>query len=57
MFAAVLGLILAAITFNLPGGVQFNFGTSGGPLMAGLVLGHFRSIGKYSIKVPSSTLE
>jgi putative transport protein len=55
--AIVLGIILAKITIPLPGGGSFSLGTSGGPLIAGLVLGHFGHIGPVSLKVQKSVLE
>lgn len=55
--AIVLGIILAKITIPLPGGASFALGTSGGPLIAGLILGHFGRIGKVSLKVDKSVLE
>lgn len=55
--AIVLGIILAKITIHLPGGAVFSLGTSGGPLIAGLILGHFGKIGKLSVKVEKHVLE
>lgn len=55
--AIVLGIILAKIEIRLPGGGVFSLGTSGGPLIAGLVLGHFGHIGRLSIKVEKSVLQ
>lgn len=55
--AIVLGIILAKITIPLPGGTSFALGTSGGPLIAGLVMGHFGKVGKVSLKVKKSVLE
>jgi putative transport protein len=55
--AAVIGLLIASIKIPLPGGISFSLGTSGGPLLIGLVLGHVRHIGKFSISVPKATLE
>ena len=55
--AVVLGLLIAKITIPLPGGASFSLGTSGGPLLAGLIMGHFGKIGKVSVAVPKSTLE
>ena len=55
--AMIIGLILAAVTIPLPGGGSFRLGTSGGPLMAGLVLGHFGHVGPISLDVPKKTLE
>ena len=55
--AIVLGIILAKITIPLPGGGQFALGTSGGPLIAGLILGHFGNIGPVNLKVEKRILE
>lgn len=55
--AIALGIILAKIVIPLPGGGEFSLGTSGGPLIAGLILGHFGRIGKLSLKVDKRVLE
>lgn len=55
--AIVIGIILAKIEIPLPGGAKFSLGTSGGPLIAGLILGHFGHIGKLSLKVQKTVLE
>lgn len=55
--AIVLGVILAKITIPLPGGGQFALGTSGGPLLAGLILGHFGKIGPVNLKIEKRILE
>lgn len=55
--AIVLGIILAKIVIPLPGGADFSLGTSGGPLIAGLILGHFGKIGRLSMKVEKHVLE
>ena len=55
--AIVLGIILAKITIPLPGGGKFALGTSGGPLLAGLILGHFGKIGPVAIKPEKRMLE
>ena len=55
--AIVLGVILAKITIPLPGGGEFALGTSGGPLIAGLVLGHFGHVGCVNIKIEKRILE
>lgn len=52
-----LGVALGKISVPLPGGASFSLGTSGGPLIAGLVLGHFGHIGPISLKVEKSVLE
>lgn len=55
--AIAIGIIVAKITIPLPGGASFSLGTSGGPLLAGLVLGHFGRVGKVSLKVDKTVLE
>ncbi|MBQ3105405.1 MAG: permease [Lachnospiraceae bacterium] len=55
--AVVLGLLIAKITVPLPGGASFSLGSSGGPLLAGILMGHFAHIGPIAITVPKSTLE
>lgn len=55
--AIILGIILAKITIPLPGGGKFALGTSGGPLLAGLVLGHFGHIGPVDIKPNNAMLK
>lgn len=55
--AIAFGIILAKIQIPLPGGAVFSLGTSGGPLIAGLILGHFGRIGKLSVKVEKHVLE
>ena len=55
--AIVLGIILAKIEIPLPGGAVFALGTSGGPLIAGLILGHFGHFGRLSVQVEKHVLE
>ena len=55
--AAILGVIIGKIKIPLPGGAEFSLGTSGGPLLAGLIMGHFAHIGPVSISVPKKTLD
>ncbi len=55
--AAILGVVIGKISIPLPGGAHFALGTSGGPLLTGLVMGHFAHIGKVSIDVPKRTLD
>ncbi|MBQ8686950.1 MAG: permease [Ruminococcus sp.] len=52
-FALVImvGLLIGAINIPLGGGNSFNLGTTGGPLIMGLIFGHFGRIGKLSLKV------
>ena len=55
--AVVLGLILGAIKIPLPGGAVFSLGTTGGPLIIGLVFGHFANNDKVDISVPTPVLK
>jgi len=57
MLALFFGLWLGKIVVPLPGGTEFSLGTSGGPLLAGLLFGHFGHVGNYSLSVPKKTLE
>ena len=50
-------LLLAKITIPLPGGASFSLGTSGGPLIAGLIFGHFAHIGPVNISPNKKLLE
>lgn len=47
----VTGLILGCINIPLGNNQSFNLGTTGGPLIMGLIFGHFGRIGKLSLKV------
>ena len=55
--AIALGIILAKIEIPLPGGAVFALGTSGGPLIAGLILGHLGHFGRLSVQVEKHVLE
>ena len=55
--AVVAGLVLGAIKIPLPGGAVFSLGTTGGPLIVGLIFGHFAKIGKVDITVPTPVLK
>ena len=50
------GAILGCINIPLGAG-SFNLGTTGGPLIMGLIFGHFGRIGKLSMKVNKHLLE
>ena len=52
-----LGVIIGKITIPLPGGASFALGTSGGPLLAGLIIGHFGHIGPFDQHPRKSLLE
>ena len=53
---AMIGLALAKLALPLPGGIAVSLGIAGGPLLAGLLLGHIGGIGPVSLKVPKETL-
>ncbi len=55
--AVTLGVLLGKVTIPLPGGASFALGTSGGPLIAGLVFGHFGRIGRVNISVRTDVLK
>lgn len=55
MIATIAGMMIAKIVIPLPAGASFTLGTSGGPLLAGLVMGHFMHVGPVSITVPKPT--
>ncbi|NLK65167.1 MAG: permease [Tissierellia bacterium] len=55
--AVVLGILLGKVTIPLPGGARFSLGNSGGPLITGLILGHFGHIGPVNVSVKKTVLE
>ena len=52
----VFGLLIGAIKIPIGGGNYFSFGSSGGTLIAGLIVGHFGHMGKIDMKVSKQTL-
>ena len=54
--AVVLGLTLGKLTLTISG-LKFSLGSTGGPLIMALILGHFGKVGKISLKVPEKTLK
>ena len=52
----VFGLLIGAIKVPIGGGNYFSFGSSGGTLIAGLIVGHFGHLGKVDLKVSKQTL-
>lgn len=52
----VLGLLIGCIKIPIGGGNYFSFGSSGGTLIAGLIVGHFGHFGKINMKVSKQTL-
>lgn len=55
--AVAAGLLVASLRIPLTGGIAFSLGNTGGPLLVGLVLGHFKHAGALSLSVPASTLK
>ncbi len=52
----VFGLLIGCIKVPIGGGNYFSFGSSGGTLIAGLIVGHFGKLGKIDLKVSKQTL-
>lgn len=50
----VLGLLLGAITIQLPGGMEFSLGPAAGPLVVGMVLGAVHRTGPLIWNIPLS---
>ena len=55
--AVLLGILIGQLDIPLPGGLSISFGVSGGPLLSGLLLGHFGHAGPVSLVPPRPTLE
>ena len=53
----VLGILLGNIEITLGGGAVFSLGTTGGPLIMGLIFGHFGHIGPIDLTLKKSALE
>ena len=54
--AIVFGVIVANIKIPLGSNIFFSLGTSGGPLLVGLLFGHFQHLGPISLTCSKSTL-
>ncbi len=54
--AIIVGVLIGKINIPLPGASSFSLGISGGPLLAGLLFGHFGRIGKLNIGVENDVL-
>ena len=52
----ILGLFIGSIQIPLGSGKPFSFGSSGGTLIAGLIVGHFGHLGKLDLKISKQTL-
>ncbi len=50
-----LGVLLGMIPFSLPGSPSITLGMAGGPLLAGLLLGHFGRVGNIIGYIPRPT--
>ena len=53
--AVVLGMLLGSLTLTLPGGGTFALGSTGGPLIVALLIGHIGHIGNIDLQ-PDSKL-
>ena len=49
-----IGLLIGMITFEFPGGLTFNLGFAGGPLIVALILGSVRKTGSITWQLPYS---
>ncbi len=55
--ALTLGILLGNVRVPLPGGAEFSLGTTGGPLIVGLLFGHYAHIGPVDISISHSMLK
>ena len=53
----VLGILLGSVEIPLGGGAVFSLGTTGGPLLVGLLFGHFGHVGPIDLTLKKSALE
>ena len=53
----VLGILLGMVKIPLPGGRDFSLGATGGTLFLGLIIGHLKHVGPYSLKPSMTTLK
>lgn len=52
MAVLAVGTLLARVRFAIPGVGAIILGLSGGPLLVGLVVGHFGGVGLWSLRPP-----
>ena len=52
----MFGLLIGSIQIPLGSGKPFSFGSSGGTLIAGLIVGHFGRLGKLDMRISKQTL-
>lgn len=55
--AVVSGMLLGSVTVPLPGGTSFSLGSSGGPLITGLIVGGLGRVGPIDLRPPRSAME
>lgn len=55
--AVAVGMLIGSVKIPLPGGAAFSLGTTGGPLIAGLLFGHFAHVGPIDLTVPMPVLK
>lgn len=48
--AVVLGMLLGSLTITLPGGGTFSLGSTGGPLIVALLIGHIGHVGSVDLR-------
>ena len=51
----VIGTFVGMIPIHLPGVKTFSLGLAGGPLLVALLLGHFKRVGFYSVRMPTAS--
>ena len=54
--AIAIGVLIGKISVPLPGGGHFALGTSGGPLLAGLLIGPATAAGIFDLRIKNGTL-
>lgn len=57
VLAAILGVLLGQLAIPLPNGASFSLGLAGGPMFAGLFVGHCGSLGPVSLRSPKTSLD
>ncbi len=55
-FTVAIGIIIGSIKIPISSTSYFSFGSSGGTLIAGLIVGHFGHFGKLDMRVSKNTL-
>lgn len=52
----VAGVLFGLLPLPIPGGLEMRLGLAGGPLLAGLIAGHFGRLGRLSFRIPVAAL-